>query len=373
MSYAAVVQADAPVIYLQLDEANGTSVADTGSAKTPWTYYPGVKLKQAAVVFDSGSSVAPGSSGVCSLNISPSALSGTMYGRSLETWIYIDPATRFYNYAIAGIGGAYCGVSLGMQGGFLQLAHSHYYNLDQWVSTTPVTPGSHHVVLTIDYNGTASIYLDGHNVFTLWYSIYNVYPDAGFQLGTSAIGTVAPAGNRFDAAAFYNTVLNDGRVLAHYQAGVSPFPVHAYGSTQLYAEALLIKPNTPQFQVGAEGDGATAATAIGALDGVSQLAVTLHSGTVVTVAPRGQAQVAVEADGVTAVTVGTAVMYTASAQADGSTRVLLVYSAPVFGDPDVDNDFAADPDIPAPMNAPISVAMDLRGTLGVLPPLMELT
>lgn len=147
---------------------------------------------------------------------------------------------------------------------------------------------------------------------------------------------------------------------------------HAFGATDVRADTRLPPVSAPRYQLQLEAGGESTVSASAELDGEMIAAAYAQARTAVRVTPVGKLQGQLEADGTTLASVSVAMQWQASAEADGVSRVMLIYAAPIFGDPDSDHTYAPDAELPAPMAPPISISMNLRGTCLIVPPPLEL-
>lgn len=373
MSYADVVLADNPVNFLKLDETTGNTAYGLGSSPQPWVYAPDAVLGQTPFVNDpDGHSVSPGRTGVCGSGRAIGSLGASMRNLSIEFWFWLGEDARFDAFPLLCFGGDTNGLILSMAWGSLHCTLRQADVPHDLTDGAVIVPGPHHVVVTVDGVGTYTSYVDGEACQIEDRFVGTAAPDRGATIGSEEFFTASAPSTRFEAVAFYGVALSDATVAAHYAAGFTPWPVFSSGATRIAAHGFPALPNNSVFQLAAEADGATAATAVAALDGVAQLAAYGAGRTDVAVTPIGNLLGQAESDGYATVTADPAVSYSVGVQVSGATAVALIYRAPIFDDPGVDSGYEPSLSIPAPMNAPISAAMDLRGTLGVLPPLLEL-
>lgn len=232
-SYSSVVLADAPVIYLKLDETSGTTAADSSGNGNNGTIPPSnVSYSQAPMVAGLNNSLLFSSGVSQSINIPYTGyLNNTSF--TLELWMNPDNWSTGNPVGIwdlmtggnqecilvrKGDSGAGDNYQIGVSaGGFA--AGSSVYDPGSPTNGTPK-----HIVVTYDAsNGDMILYLDGTPRGTA------VKSTGGYNFGTS--GTLAAMANGgtnqrlstgyVSNVAVYADVLAPSRISAHYSAGVS--------------------------------------------------------------------------------------------------------------------------------------------------------
>jgi Concanavalin A-like lectin/glucanases superfamily/Peptidase family M23 len=223
--YPAVVQADAPGGYWRLDEASGTTAADSSGNGNTGTYVTGVTLgSPGALQGSSDTSVTLNGNGGY-LSVPNSASLSPTGAVSVETWLYLTGYGGsfgtswsrvvskegmyglFLNYPGGAEGQIEWDVYVPEQEGVVTLDADHL-QLNQW----------YHLVCTYD-GGQVHVYINGVEKATGYatYAISAIYPPVVIG-GASGDG---PVPGRVDEVAVYSTALSAARIRAHYLAGTT--------------------------------------------------------------------------------------------------------------------------------------------------------
>jgi hypothetical protein len=253
MSYDSEVLADAPLIYLKLDDGSGTTNAtdlgSLGSGVSTWPYSAATIFQQPPVTADGGFSV--GNTGVgpvpvlqgagtLPITVGPEVSAEFWYNTGSVATIAL-PFTLIFEDVGATVLNVMeliqTGATVGPPGFDLALAYG-----GGSATSGPyagVANQDWHVVVTVDAAGTYILYLNGVQVDTqpLGTPSGDWEFSAGSGAGVGAImgypGFYAPDPSaRGDNFAIYGTALSSARVAAHYAAGTVPAAMlTARGST----------------------------------------------------------------------------------------------------------------------------------------------
>lgn len=230
-AYDTAVLADSPLDYIKLDETSGTSAANAGSSGTVWTYTTNADLDQAPVCADGGTSIS-NNNGTSNnaLGLAP-AYTG-LTGFSVEAWVDMGTSDQFGVITLIGLRDSTAAIAVveivmsaadesgagrsiviaGGAGGDIVCAAGPY-----------AAAGPHHIVVTLDGSGNYTAYIDGVVVGTLADSKVGPYAmsvsDTQAFFGYPGVGLMPTADCRLDNVAFYPSVLDSARVIAHYVAG----------------------------------------------------------------------------------------------------------------------------------------------------------
>ncbi|MFT3970689.1 MAG: PKD domain-containing protein [Micropruina sp.] len=218
-AYGAAVYGDDPDLFWRFAESTGTTAADSGRSLNDGTYREGVALGRAGVITGNTAAQFDGTNDLVSSNGQFS--NPTVF--STEAWFQTTSTT---GGKIVGFGNAQSGNSASYDRHVYMLANGRVV-FGVWTgqaSTIETTAafndgGWHHVVATQSSDGM-KLYIDGVLQGTNPQTQAQSY-DGYWRVG----GDNSWSGNPYfkgliDEAAVYSYALPQGRVLAHYQAGV---------------------------------------------------------------------------------------------------------------------------------------------------------
>lgn len=217
-SYRSTVLADSPVAYYRLNEATGTSAADSAGLNTG-TYTGGFTLSQAGATSDSDkATLFDGSTGFVTVPNATALQLGDNF--TLEAWVKLT--------AVIIDGGEHClvGQGTGSGGGPGLVLYSNQIRLmfaDQSAvfSTNPtaLTDTSWHYMVATKAGSTSHIYIDAVSQSNSGGASNHTFSSStsAFAIGCRASGS-APLGATIDEVAIYNYALTSTQVAAHYAA-----------------------------------------------------------------------------------------------------------------------------------------------------------
>lgn len=240
-NYSAAVLADSPVVFLELDEVSGTSVADTGSNATAWTYQTGVALAQSPVFPGvGGTSVkASGTTSAALIASVPAALSNPR-GTSIEVSVNL-PSTSLSG-AFVHVGDTTGGWGVGVGSGTYGTAGNHLIVSQDGVATYDsginIGTGSHYIVVTNDASGNLNFYIDGALVKTLSAAVPLTAVNDMYVGGYSTFNVANTV--TIDEVALYGAVLTGAQVSTHWAATSANAAL-----SNSYIEAATIPTGTP--------------------------------------------------------------------------------------------------------------------------------
>lgn len=249
-SYIDVVQADSPYAFWQLNEGNGTTAVDSstnpGGHNGEYDHY-GVGSPTLGAAGIPGGGTAASFNGINNqAYISTPGYYATAY--TLEAWVKADAgATTSRNILCKGVGDLtndYSGqLLINSAGHFETYDYAYGTGLNGYMyvgGTTVVQPGQwYHVVAWYnpgqpDGAESQAIYVNGvkEASFAGWSASnpWNYGNDGRWGIGalTGKIPSTRGIANWFQGeiadVAIYNSVLSDGQILAHYNAGITPVP-----------------------------------------------------------------------------------------------------------------------------------------------------
>jgi RHS repeat-associated protein len=257
-AYSAAVLVDGPVGYWMLAEASGTAAADSSGNGQTGAYVGGVTLGQTGPIAASPatSALLNGSTGAVTLGLSAAALA--LPTPSVECWVKLaasQTGTIFVaNYGVSG--SVTQGWALGVSDTSANVVKWFTASSDGSTDTLEggsLTPGQWYHIVAI-YDGTTKLlYVNGVLVASSAWS----HP-IGYASTLASLGFLDySSGSQFlngtiGQAAVYPGVLPAGRVLSHYNAGITSDPW--YSNEQQRNELLatnLLGQNT--IHVSAEG------------------------------------------------------------------------------------------------------------------------
>lgn len=226
MTYLSEVLADSPYFYWRLGESSGTSATDTSGNARAGTYAGGVTLGAASLLTSDPSNTAASFDGVndyinSTVNNDPTSFTAECWFKSstptpggaylLHRWSTLSSLRAWY-LAISGSGFPVIGVKNAANAD--DSAQSSAANLNNGVA--------HHIVGTYD-GTTIRLYVDGTQVATK--ALAGPIKTTGMPFQAAAQdGTSSQYQGVLDEVAYYTTALSAGRILAHYNAGVSAPP-----------------------------------------------------------------------------------------------------------------------------------------------------
>jgi hypothetical protein len=218
MSYAAAVLADAPVVFLQLDETSGTVAADSGSNAVAWTYQTGVSLAQTPAFSVGGYGVKPSGSAAAAILSSVPASLANPRGTSMELSVVLPDLSQ--KGAFIKVGDASTGWGVGVGNGNFDNPGNNLVVLQEnrgWYdSGKQMSTGAHHIVVTNDVSGTIRFYFDGVLIKTTSGTTSPL--NAGAQMSIGGYSTRSISNTvTIDNVALYGAVLSDAQVAAHWQ------------------------------------------------------------------------------------------------------------------------------------------------------------
>ena len=218
MSYASAVLADAPVVFLQLDETSGTAAADSGSNAVAWTYQAGVSLAQTPSFAVGGSAVKPSGTAAAAILSSVPASLANPRGTSIEISVTLPDLSQ--KGAFVKVGDASTGWGVGVGSGNFDTAGNNLIVLQEgrgWYdSGKQMSTGSHLITVTNDTSGTIRFYLDGALVKTTTGTTGPLNANATISVGGYASRNISSAVT-LDNVSLYAAVLSDTQVAAHWQ------------------------------------------------------------------------------------------------------------------------------------------------------------
>ena len=229
-NYSVVATSDVPVGYWRVDEASGTTAADSSSAHAnPLTYQGGYTLaaQPGGITGDPDPAVAlNGSTGA--VTATKAATTGTT-NWSLEAWVKPSSLPQAGVVAYNGqIGSNGYGFAIGATTGSSLTSGSHLIGILGSVTMFDSgfnfgSPNTwYHVVMTRDTTKT-TLYANAVPQATTS-TLAPVAPGARFSLGSGFTSTPAqmfPLAGSIDEAASYNALLSPGRIQAHYTEGAA--------------------------------------------------------------------------------------------------------------------------------------------------------
>ena len=259
--------------YWRLDEASGTTAADSSGGGRPGTYsggvvqnQPGIPAGGAAASFDGVDDVV---TALSPLNVG--------YSITLEAWVYIGPGTHKGCFLKVGEtppgdGSEHAGLSMGVGSGSFDTPGSNLILLHdrlRWLPTSAVlTEGWHHVVFQSDDSAVPRASLDGVEVFTAGAGLPAAPSDTTSQVSIG--GYVDRTDIRYfagaiDEVAVYGVTLSPAQILEHYNAGLTPPPAgptykNLSGSSAGTSTATATPARRRSLVAAAAGVAATVAT-----------------------------------------------------------------------------------------------------------------
>jgi Concanavalin A-like lectin/glucanases superfamily len=224
-TYADEVLADSPLAYWRLGESSGTTAVDemaTYSASyvaSPTLGVTGavsgdtaVTLNGSTQYMDAGDVLDMGTSDwTIECWVKTTANDWSAVAKSIAADIY-------GRYAIFYTGGVLYGLMFWATGTGVEFG---------WTSNTPKDGAWHHIALTFDRDGNATLYFDGSSVASTSIaagSAVNMQSTDPLYLGAYGNATATGPLSGFvlngsiDEVAIYNTALSSGRIAAHYAA-----------------------------------------------------------------------------------------------------------------------------------------------------------
>ena len=219
-AYRSAVLADQPGVYYRLDEASGTTAADSSGNGHNGTYTTNATLGQSGATND-GDTAISGSGRLMQYSAGTGLPAGTATF-SVEAWFETTatPASPWGSTL----------VSWGTESGngllALMIYSSSQMKLSTWSNDYyfPVPAGAsaidgkwHYVVATFDgSNGT--MYYDGQSLGTQPVSLNIVMNSTGLVLGSATGNNDTPYSGLIDEVAIYTRVLSASRVQTHYNS-----------------------------------------------------------------------------------------------------------------------------------------------------------
>lgn len=261
MSYASTVLADSPVVFLQLDEASGTSAADSGSNAAAWTYQTGVTLAQTPVFPDGGTSVSPSGTASAAILSSVPASIAAPRGTSIEISVNLPSTSQKGAFVKLGSSN---GWGVGVGSGNFDTAGNNFIVLQEgagWYdSGVAIGTGAHHLVATNSSGGTISFYLDGSLVNTMSASTPSSATTALYLGGYSSRMVANTV--RIDNMALYSSVLTGTQVSNHWAAIEAEFPPSPAALSFAALEAATVPAAVPVALSMAYVEASTAPSAV---------------------------------------------------------------------------------------------------------------
>lgn len=206
-AYPAIILADSPTGYWQLNETSGTVAADSSGNGYTGTYTGGFTLGQTGIpgYLAADSVLLDGSSGYINTTLTPFP---GVADFSVEAWV----KTSSSSLQIAA--GAYVGgdnLYVGQNG-------SSVFNINNVVNIfgASLDDGNWHHIVGSRLSGNSSLYLDGTQ--TSGGSLTNCHPTSALTLGQLGLSLFFWDGNLAQCA-YYDYGLTSAQVVAHYSAG----------------------------------------------------------------------------------------------------------------------------------------------------------
>ena len=223
-SYADVVMADSPAVYLTLDTA--TAADSSGNGRMP-TETGTITKSQPPLIAEAG-------------GYSWKMLGAQYLQWAAASWNNSASATWEAWVRPASLAATYCAIWDGDSGNrrFQLTAYNGRLRFIWWTTTsgphtitsaaTVAVDTTYHVVVTYDSTtGACKMYVNGSETASGTSPAMPLYTPGpyltlGVGGGGSSIGTGGYWNGMVDEAAYYTTALSAARVLAHYEAGVAP-------------------------------------------------------------------------------------------------------------------------------------------------------
>jgi hypothetical protein len=214
-SYSSEVLADNPIGYWQLDETFGYTATDASGNNRHGTYVGGVTFATSGAITNGTSVTFDGSTGYVSL---PGTWGGTA-AVTIEAWVNPSVATGIQAIVSSNNSGQFCHFQLSETQANTGCYGPHPGFVLEAPFTAPINTWRH-IVMTLGY-GNASLYIDGNLIQSGAMTTTNNTSSSVVSIARGFLGTRHFNG-ALDEVAIYDDVLSHSRILAHYDAGITP-------------------------------------------------------------------------------------------------------------------------------------------------------
>jgi len=225
LTWSQEIEADSPVFWAKLDETSGVAAADSGSAGLSGSYVNSPTLGESPLI-NAGTSVELNGT-TQRVDFPVSANQFWDYTMTFEAWVNMSTLQQCAIFHVgdtsAGAGNIGYNFYITSTGALrFNTYDSGFFNATTTSNYITSTSTTYHVAYKVDAPGNVRFYVNGSFVeqvaFAHTVGLHGTHP---IKLGAVKGGSYGNflAGN-IDEAVWFNTLLDDSRILAHYNAGV---------------------------------------------------------------------------------------------------------------------------------------------------------